>query len=83
MSGKVLNRLGVNARVKQICNVGVPELMGRYFKIQGVDNPGVIFLAGSQRRLYRVLDTLSVHILIIGALLGGADNNVLPHSLEL
>ena len=34
MSGKVLNRLGVNARVKQICNVGVPELMGRYFKIK-------------------------------------------------
>ena len=83
MSGKVLNRLGVNACIKQICNIGMPKLMGRHFKIQGIDNPGVVFLAGSQRRLYRVFDALSVHIFIIGALLCGTDNNVLPHSLEL
>lgn len=58
MSSKVLNRLWVNARIKQICNVGTPELMGCHFKIQGIDNPGVVFLAGSQRRLYRVLNTI-------------------------
>ena len=83
MPGKILHRLGVNACIKQICNIGVPELMGRHFKIQGIDDPGVVFLAGSQRRLYRVFDALSVHIFIIGALLGGTDNNVLPHALEL
>ncbi len=41
MSGKILNRLGINTRIKQICNIGVPELMGRHFKIQGIDNPGI------------------------------------------
>ena len=45
MSSKVLNRLWVNARIKQICNVATPELMGCHFKIQGIDNPGVVFLA--------------------------------------
>ena len=59
MSCKVLDRLGVNACIKQICNIGMPELMGRHFKIQGIDDPGVVFLAGSQRRLYRVFDALS------------------------
>ena len=39
MSGKVLNRLGVNACIKQICNIGMPELMGRHFKIQGKELP--------------------------------------------
>ena len=57
--------------------------MGCHFKIKGIDDSWVVFLAGPQGRFYRVLDTLSVHILIIGALLGGANNNVPPHSLEL
>ena len=83
MSGKILNRLGINACIEQICDVGVPELVGCHFKIKGVDDPWVVFLAGSQGRLYRVLDALPVHIFIIGALLGGTDNNVLPHSFEL
>ena len=83
MSGKILNRLGINACIEQIRDVGVPELMGCHFKIKGVDDPWVVFLAGPQGRLYRVLDALPVHIFIIGALLGGTDNNVLPHPLEL
>ena len=58
-------------------------MVGRHFKIKRVDNLGIVLLAGSQDWLNRVLDTLPIHILIIGALLGGADNNVLPYPLEL
>lgn len=61
----------------------MPQLVGRHFKIKRVDNLGIVLLAGSQDWLNRVLDTLPIHILIIGALLGGADNNVLPYPLEL
>ena len=80
MSGKVLDRLGVNACIKQICNIGVPELMGRHFKIHGVAVPGVVFLPVSQRRLYRVFDALSLHIFLLGALFGGTVTKVLPHA---
>lgn len=61
MSGKILNRLGINACIEQICDVGVPELMGCHFKIKGVDDPWVVFLTGSQGRLLAVRVTIYCH----------------------
>ena len=43
----------------------------------------IVFLMSSQTRLNSVLDALSVHILIIGTLLGRPNNDVLPDTFEL
>ena len=83
MSGKVLNRFGVNACIQKIGNVGMTQQVGSYLEVQAIHNVGIIFLMPSQARLNRVLDTLAVHILIIGALFGRANDDVLPDPFEL
>ena len=83
MSGKVLNRLGVNACIQEIGNVGMPQQVRGHIEVQAIHNVGITFLMPSQARLNCVLDTLAVHILIIGTLLGRANDDVLPNPFEL
>ena len=83
MSGKVLNCFGVNACIQEIGNVGMAQQVRSYLKVQAIHNVGVIFLMPAQARLNRVLDALSVHILIIGALFGRSNDDVLPDPFEL
>ena len=83
MSGKVLNRLGVNACIQEIGNVGMAQQVGSYLEVQAIYNVGIVFLMPAKARLDRVPNALSVHILIIGTLLGRANNDVLPYPFEL
>ena len=83
MSGKVLNRLGVNACIQEIGNVGMAQQVGSYLEVQAIHNVGIVFLMSSQARLNCVLDALSIYILIIGSLLGRSNNDVLPNPFEL
>ena len=93
MSGKVLDRLGVNTCIQKIGDVGmplrynndirVPQQVRCHIEVQAIHNVGIVFLMSSQTRLNSVLDALSVHILIIGTLLGRPNNDVLPDTFEL
>lgn len=83
MSGKVLDRLGVNTCIQKIGDVGMPQQVRCHIEVQAIHNVGVIFLMPAQARLNRVLDALSVHILIIGALFGRSNDDVLPDPFEL
>ena len=83
MSGKVLDRLGVNTCIQKIGDVGMPQQVRCHIEVQAIHNVGIVFLMSSQTRLNSVLDALSVHILIIGTLLGRPNNDVLPDTFEL
>ena len=65
MSGKVLDRLGVNTCIQKIGDVGMPQQVRCHIEVQAIHNVGIVFLMSSQTRLNSVLDALSVHILII------------------
>ena len=83
MSGKVLDRLGVNTCIQKIGDVGMPQQVRCHIEVQAIHNVGIVFLMSSQTRLNSVLDALSVHILIIGTLLGRPNNDLLPDTFEL
>ena len=83
MSGKVLNCLGVNACIQEVGNVGMPQQVRGHIEVEAIHNVGIVFLMPAKARLNRVLDTLAVHILIIGTLLGRSNNDVLPNPFEL
>lgn len=83
MSGKVLNRLGVNTCVQEIGNIGMPQQVGGHIEVQAIHNVGIVFLMPTKARLNRALDTLAIHILIIGTLLGRSNDDVLPDTFEL
>ncbi len=62
--------LGVNTCIQKIGDVGMPQQVRCHIEVQAIHNVGIVFLMSSQTRLNSVLDALSVHILIIGTLLG-------------
>ena len=68
---------------KKIGDVGMPQQVRCHIEVQAIHNVGIVFLMSSQTRLNSVLDALSVHILIIGTLLGRPNNDVLPDTFEL
>ena len=79
----VLDGLWINTSIEKIGNVGVPQLMRGYIKVQRISDFGLILLGHAQRWGNRVFDALPIHILIIVPGLSGADNDILPHSLKL
>ena len=83
VSGKVLDGLWINTSIEKIGNVSVPQLMRGYIKVQRIFDFGLILLGHTQRWSNRIFDTLPIYILIIVPGLSGADNDILPHSLEL
>lgn len=68
VSGKVLNRFGVYSRIKQVCDVSVPQLVWGHIKIYCVLNVGIVLLLHAQRRFHTIFNALSVHIFIIAYL---------------
>jgi len=83
MSGKILNRLGINTRIKQICNIGVPELMGRHLKIDAVHHIAVVGGPLPQHGCHGMRDFLAVDIAVISPLPDGAGSHIAPHPAPL
>ena len=83
VSGKVLNRFGVNACEKQIRNIGVPQLVRSHVKIQRISDGWFILLGSSRNGTHSVFDALTIHILIVVPILSRAHGHILPKSLEL
>ena len=59
MSGKVLDRLGVNTCIQKIGDVGMPQQVRCHIEVQAIHNVGIVFLMSSQTRLNSVLDALA------------------------
>lgn len=78
MPCQILNRLGINASVKKIRDIGVPELVGRHFKINAIHQLGIVLLMTPQRWLDRTADALAIYIFIIDSLLGRTNHHILP-----
>lgn len=78
MSGKILDRLRINTSIQKIGDVGMPQQVRCHIEVQAIHNVRIVFLMPSETRFDRVPDTLSIYILIIGALFSRANNNVLP-----
>ena len=58
MSSQILNCFRINPCIKKIGYVCMSQLMGRHFKIQTVNNLGIVLLMSSQSWCNRVLDVL-------------------------
>jgi hypothetical protein len=54
----VLDGLWINTSIEKIGNVGVPQLMRGYIKVQRISDFGLIFLGHAQRWGNRVFDAL-------------------------
>ena len=51
MSGKVLDRLGVNTCIQKMGDVGMPQQVRCHIEVQAIHNVGIVFLMSSQTRL--------------------------------
>ena len=83
MSGKVLDRLGVNTSIEKIGDVSVSQLMRGHIKIQRISDFGLIFLRHAECWCKRVFDALPIYILVVVSRLGGTDDYILPYPLKL
>ena len=83
MPRKILNRFGIDTGIQQIRDVGVPELMGCYIKINAVYDLRIILLMTAQFGIYLILDWLTIYILVIGSFFCSANIYIVPYSSEL
>ena len=83
VTGQVLHRLRVHLGIDEICNIGVPQHVGRDLEIQTVDHFAVVGRRLSENRRDRAFELLTVDVTGIAALLGGSCHDILPDALEL
>lgn len=65
MAGQILNCFRINRRMNQICDVGMPEHMGRDIKIQTVNHLAIMGRLFSKNRLDCMFYTLTIFVPII------------------
>lgn len=83
VSGEILNRLGIDAGIQKIGDVGVTQLMWRHIKIYIVNNVRVVLLMTSQSWVERASDSLPIYIFVIYSFFRSPDGNIFPNSLKL
>ena len=64
MACKILNGLGIDTLMDQICDIGMPQKMRRHIKIKGVVNAFISPAPFSKLRRNRVMDSLPVDVAI-------------------
>ena len=83
MASQILNSFRVNLSRDQICDVGVPQLMGMHIKVQAVNDLVIMRGGFSENRMQHMLDLLTIHIAVISSLLCSSRRDVCPHTFEL
>lgn len=69
--------------MNEVGDVGMPQLMWSYLKIQTISNLTVMCCLFSKNRGNRMFYTLSIFVPIIRPFLNGSGNNILPEPLKL
>ena len=80
---KVLNGLGIDALMDQICDIGMSQKMRCHIKVQSVVDAFISPAPFSKLRRNRVMDSLPVDVAIDRSLFRSADCDVMPYPTEL
>ena len=83
MACKILNGLGIDTLMDQICDIGMPQKMRRHIKIKGVVNAFISPAPFSKLRRNRVMDSLPVDVAIDFSLFRSTDRDVMLYPTEL
>ena len=83
MSGEVLNSLGINRCVNQICDVCMTQLVRSNIEIQTVDHLTILRTFASKFFLDNMLFSLTVLISVIGMFFDRPGSDIFPYPLKL
>ena len=83
VSGQILNRLRIDARMDQIRDISMPKKMGCHIEIQTIGDMVPVDTFLPWLRLELLFDCLTVDVSVERPFLGAADFNIVPNALEL